>query len=198
VHPADSVDNPDILNWRSRVLWITAAAVSFHLAYLFPPCAFLIALYLFSLWRLSDQQTRLHAMNTGWILAFLIYAPHLAFFWTIFGPAATALWLVLGFWLGLFLALVRFARERWGKLAAIILSPFLWTGLEYFRSELYSLRFSWLNVGYAFSWTESLSLLAWLGVYGIGLILMACAAGLSLLSRRRHSSSDSPLSPDWL
>ncbi len=29
------------------------------------------------------------------------------------------------------------------------LIPIIWTGLEYFRSELYYLKFSWLNIGYA-------------------------------------------------
>ena len=124
-------------------------------------------------------------MNTGWILSLLVYAPHLAFFWRIFGPAAVALWLVLGLWLGFFLSLVRFCRERLGKVVSVLLAPWLWMGLEYFRSELYYLRFSWLNVGYAFSWTNVLPTFAWLGVYGIGLILMAGAAGLSLLPRRQ-------------
>src|SRR3954469_9422719 len=105
-------DSSKLLSTRSRVIWALVAAGSFHLAYLFRPCAFLIAVYLFALWQLSWQRSRLQTMNTGWLLTFLIYAPHLAFFWKIFGPAAVALWLVLGFWLGLFLSLVRFCRER--------------------------------------------------------------------------------------
>jgi apolipoprotein N-acyltransferase len=183
--PVTAVDPAELLDKRGRVLWLLVAAASFHLAYLFPPCAFLIAVYLFALWQLTWQRTRLQTMNTGWVLTFLVYAPHLAFFWTIFGAAAIALWLVLGFWLGLFLSLVRFARERWGKRAAVILAPLLWMGLEYFRSELYYLRFSWLDAGYVFSWTNSISAFAWPGVYGIGFLLMAGAAGLSLLPHRR-------------
>src|SRR5258705_9497764 len=156
---------PELLSWRGRLIWGSVAAASFHLAYLFPPFASLIGVYLFALWQLSRQGTRLQAMNTGWVLAFLVYAPHISFFWTIFGPAAIALWLVLGFWLGLFLALVRFARERLGNTAAIILAPVLWTATEFFRSELYYLRFSWLNAGYAFAWTDGLPAFAWIGVY---------------------------------
>src|SRR2546423_13680675 len=111
---------PELLTWRGRILWLLVAAISFHLAYLFPPCAFLIAVYCFALWKLSWQRTRFQAMNTGWALAFLVYAPHLAFFWRIFGPAAIGLWLLLGFWVGLFVALVRLAREKWGHVAAIL------------------------------------------------------------------------------
>src|SRR5437899_1337104 len=175
----------ELPSWPGRILWLLVAPISFHLAYLFPPCAFLIGIYCFALWKLSWQRTRFQAMNTGWVLAFLIYAPHLAFFWRIFGPAAIGLWLLLGFWLGLFLALVRFAREKWGIVAAVCLAPLLWTGFEYFRSELYYLRFSWLNVGCAFSWSNGLPHTAWLGVYGIGFVLMAAASAISLLSARR-------------
>lgn len=175
----------DILSWRGRVGWMLVAAACFHVAYGFPPCAFLIAGYLFALFQLTRARNRLQAMNTGWLLAFLIYAPHLAFFWTIFGAAAIGLWLVLGFWLGLFLALVRFARHKLGEIPAALLAPLLWTGLEYFRSELYYLRFSWLNAGYAFAWSPGLPTFAGLGVYGIGMALMAGAAGIAQLPRRR-------------
>src|SRR6266480_1691686 len=118
---------PKLLTWRTHILWLLVAAVSFHLAYLFPPGAFLIGAYCFALWRLSWQRTRFQAMNTGWALAFLVYAPHLAFFWRIFGAAAIGLWLLLGFWLGLFLALLRFTREKWGNVSSILLAPLLWT-----------------------------------------------------------------------
>jgi len=176
---------PHLLTWRGRIFWLLVGAIGFHVAYLFPACAFLIAVYCFALWKLSWQRSRFQAMNTGWALAFLVYAPHLAFFWRIFGAAAIGLWLLLGFWLGLFLALVRFAREKWGNVVAVLLAPLLWTGLEYFRSELYYFRFSWLNVGYAFSWSSGLPMFAWLGVYGIGFVLMAAAASISRLPARR-------------
>ena len=75
----------------------------------------------------------------------------------------------------------RSRRNRWG---AAIAAPFLWTGLEYFRSEVYYLRFSWLNVGYAFSDSPQASLVFGLGVYGIGFALMAAAALVSALPGR--------------
>src|SRR5689334_4092587 len=116
------------LSWPQRILWSLIAAAGFHLAYYFPPLAFCIGIYLFALWQLTRQPNRIQAMNTGWLLAFLVYAPHLSFFWTIFGPAAIALWLVLGFWLGLFLAMARLARAMWGPMAAVLLAPWLWLG----------------------------------------------------------------------
>ena len=51
----------------------------------------------------------------------------------------------------LFVALARLCLGRFGPKWGWLLIPFVWTGLEYFRSELYYLRFSWLNAGYAFA-----------------------------------------------
>jgi apolipoprotein N-acyltransferase len=92
------------------------------------------------------------------------------------------LWAVLAFWLGLFVALARLCRRQFGWLA-VILVPFVWTGLEYFRSELYFLRFSWLNIGYVFSASPQVFAATRLGTYGIALVLMLLVAMLALLPR---------------
>src|SRR5439155_14621448 len=108
-------------------------------------------------------------------------APQLTCFWTIFGPTAIVLWLILAFWIGLFVALTRLCLVRFGPIRGALFIPFLWTGLEYFRSELYYLRFSWLNVGYALSDTLLRPMLHWTGMYGTGFLAMAAAVGVSLL-----------------
>jgi apolipoprotein N-acyltransferase len=61
-----------------------------------------------------------------------------------------------------------------------LLVPFLWCGLEYFRSELYYLRFSWLSPGFAFSAAPWAVPLSSVGAYGLSFLLMciACAAVL--------------------
>ena len=97
-----------------------------------------------------------------------------------FGAAALALWLVLAFWVGLFGVLARFSSfgTRW----AVVVIPVLWTGLEYFRSEVYYLRFSWLNAGYAFSNHVQTVPFKLLGVYGLGFLLMLLAATVNYLA----------------
>src|SRR6202000_2111038 len=90
-------------------------------------------------------------------------------------------------WTGIFVLLGHLTQRRFGNTLGILLLPFLWTGLEYFRSELYYLRFSWLNPGFVFS-----SNLAWLpinflGVYGVGFALM-CAVSICWLLPRRHQA----------
>ena len=61
-----------------------------------------------------------------------------------------------------------------------MLIPFVWTGLEYFRSELYYLRFSWLNVGYAFAGAPWQGALKLAGTYGVGFVLMRRRLGRRL------------------
>ncbi len=176
---------PRTLTFKEGSLWAALAVASFQLAYAFSACAFLMALHLFCLLQLSRVRTSRAAMRLGMGIGPLIYGPKLLFFWTVFGPTAIALWLVLAFWLGLFLVLMRSCRERFGERWAAAAAPVLWTGLEYFRGELYYLRFSWLNAGYAFAWSPALPMLKFLGMYGVGFVLMALAAGVSVPRRQQ-------------
>lgn len=59
-------------------------------------------------------------------------------------------------------------------------APFIWTGLEYFRSELYCLKFSWLNIGYAFANFQVFPFHI-LGMYGVGFLVAAIAASFLVL-----------------
>ena len=171
--------NNDLSRWAT--LWFALAAIlSFHLAYSIEHCQILIAVFLYCLFRLADVPASRRAFYIGMGIGLAVYAPQLSFFWTIFQAAAIPLWLILSFWLGLFLLLGRVCRTRFGLVVWACVAPFVWTGLEYFRSELYYLRFSWLNAGYMFSDLGSLPYLACYGVYGIGFMLMALAAILGI------------------
>src|SRR5436190_1728785 len=171
------------LSWKQALPPAIGAVAAFHLAYAVPRFGFLVVLYLYFLFQLAALPTPRKAFYFGLVIGYGVYAPHLAFFWKIFGWPAMALWTVLAFWLGVFLALARLYRRRFGRLA-VVLVPCLWTGLEYFRSELYYLRFSWLNVGYAFADAPHIFTATHLGMYGLALVLMTLAAALSLLPQR--------------
>jgi apolipoprotein N-acyltransferase len=171
------------LSWRRALLLGFGAVAAFHLAYTFPPLAFLIVVFLFFLFELAALSGTRQAFYFGLAVGMVVYAPHLAFFWSIFGWSAIALWAVVAFWLGLFVALARLSRLNFGRLS-VVLVPFVWTGLEYFRSELYYLRFSWLNVGYVFADSPQIFTMTQFGMYGVGLLLMALAAALSLLHKK--------------
>jgi apolipoprotein N-acyltransferase len=162
--------------WMKSLLWLAFAVACFHLAYAsiqFSAAGLLIFGYAFGLVRLTDQPTVRRAFYFGLATGFLCYAPQLFFFWHIFGPAAIALWTVLAFWIGLFAAMVCGSIRRWGKVKAAWLIPIVWTGIEYFRSELYYLKFSWLNVGYALPVP-----LNGVGMYGLGFLIFAIVLGI--------------------
>lgn len=184
--PSPSTPPFQPLSVPAMVGWGTAAMAAFHAAYeIFPPA---ILVFLICIFQLSRTETRPRATYAGWILGLCIYGPQLAFFYTIFGSAAVALWLVLATWLSVYLVLQRFALMKLGMTYGALAAPLIWTGVEYFRSELYYLRFSWVNIGYAMSPFPEAALLPWLGVYGTGFALMAFAATLPFFRGRTRWS----------
>ncbi|MEY2407569.1 MAG: apolipoprotein N-acyltransferase [Verrucomicrobiota bacterium] len=182
-----------VLTFKEGWLWTMLAVASFQVACSFSACAFVFAFHLFCILQLSRVRTNRGAMRLGMGIGPLIYGPKLLFFWTVFGPTAIALWLVLAFWLGLFLVMMRSCRERFGERWAAVAAPILWTGLEYFRSELYYLRFSWLNAGYAFAWSPILPVVKFLGMYGLGFVLMTLASIASGLTARGRRGEEAGL-----
>jgi apolipoprotein N-acyltransferase len=146
----------------------------FHFAYTslkFPAAGLLIFGYALGLVQLANQPTVRRAFYFGLVMAYLSYAPQLFFMWSIFGPFAMVLWLVLAFWVGLFAAIVCGSARHWGKVKTAWLIPIIWTGIEYFRSELYYLKFSWLNIGYAMP----MDFIALFGIYGVGFLVFTVA-----------------------
>ena len=165
------------------LLWVIVAAAAFHAAYAFPNASFLIVLYLFALLQLARAPTWRKAAYSGLAVGLLI-AVRLAFFWRIFGGGAAALWWIYGFWIGLFVALARLVLNRCRSYWGWFLVSFLWVGLEYFRSELYYLRFSWLNPGLAFAGALWQVPLKHVGMYGVGFLSAMIAAGAAFFWSR--------------
>ena len=170
-------------------LWLALAVACFHAAYTsihHPAAGLLIFGYAFGLVKLTDQPNVRRAFYFGLSTGFLCYAPQLFFFFRIFNVAAIVLWLVLAFWVGLFAAIVCGSAQRWGKVKTAWLIPIIWMGIEYFRSELYFLKFSWMNVGYISSVGSYL-----FGMYGFGFFVFAIVVGLFYASWTRISRSES-------
>ena len=167
--------------WFDSLMLLALAVGCFHLAYTpsnLPATGLFILGYAFGLVKLTDQPSVRRAFYFGLATGFLCAAPQLYFFWTIFSVAAIVLWLVFAFWIGLFTAISCGCIRRWGKPKAMWLIPFIWTGLEYFRSELYYLKFSWLNIGYVFPHYAITPYLSF-GMYGVGFLIFSLAAALS-------------------
>ena len=163
------------LSIPSLLLCVVGATATFHLAYAKPALSFLIFLYPALVLQVVRARTARQSFYFGLAAGLLTVGPQLNCFWVIFGPGAIALWLILAFWIAAFTGLAHACLRRHGVSWAALLIPFIWTGLEYFRSELYYLRFSWLNVGYALPAPNAPFMFRTFGMYGAGFLTMALA-----------------------
>jgi len=166
------------LSWPTALIFIAGAVLCFHAAYLpsnFAPLHLAIFGYVICLTQLSRLKTTRQSFYAGLVTGLLCVAPELTCFWKIFGPAAIALWTILALWIAAFTGMTHATLRRFGPVRTAILVPFLWMGLEYFRSELYYLKFSWMNVGYSLSDWQVLPLHVF-GAYGIGFLAAIFAA----------------------
>jgi len=177
---ADGLEQSD-LNPKSQIIYMAIAAAAFHAAFADAILSPLILVYLGCLIELTRARSQRLAFYSGLSLGLLVFAPKLRFFYTIFGVAAVPLWLVLAFWHALFVWLGQRARSLLSRRVALVMIPIFWTGLEYFRSELYLLKFSWLSPAYAFGPNLALP---FFGAFGLTLILLWIVAGVSQLPRR--------------
>lgn len=170
--------------WLRQLLWAGVAAGSFHLSYASPALAGTVVVYLFALLQVSRGSTWRRAFYPGLAVGLVVAAGRLDFFYHIFSFGAVGLWLVFAFWVALFVLAGHLTLKRlkspwcWGAL------PILWVGLEYFRSELYYLRFAWLSPGFAFAESPANWLFRYPGVYGIGLLAAALACLAAAMQRK--------------
>lgn len=185
-HQTASVNSQIPLSGRRGMLWVVIAAVAFHLAYAFPALSFLIALYLAGLIQLAQAGSPRRALHLGMFAGLAVMAPQLNFFWTIFGPLAIGLWMILAFWLALFVWLTHLSQKHLGRGCTMLLMPIFWTGLEYFRSEAYYLRFSWISPAYSFALADNQKLIEWCGAYGSGCAIVAI---IGLIAAFPHGSA---------
>jgi apolipoprotein N-acyltransferase len=177
------------LRVREAVFWTLVAAAAFHFAYFSATTTLLIVLYPFALLQLASAESWRKAFYAGLMVGLIIAVGRLDFFWRIFSAGSVALWIVYAFWIGLFAVVARLCLKQLSPQLAFGLLPFIWCGLEYFRSELYYLRFSWLTPGLAFGCNSTIVPLGRLGTYGIGFLLMAIVSGAAQQWRTSRSGA---------
>jgi apolipoprotein N-acyltransferase len=172
--------------WGRTLLWALGSAACFQIAHLAPYGGFALVGFFIGLLNLSRLNNARHGFRWGVGLGWMVYTPHLLFFWHVFVPEGAgglattagvvgvfALWMVLPVWLGVFLCLASWLRRWTGPRWWAWLIPVVWTGVEYGRGELYPLKFSWLSAGYAFADAPWMVATGILGMYGVGFVLMA-------------------------
>jgi apolipoprotein N-acyltransferase len=148
-----------------HITYFALAAISFQLSYLGATIFFPI--YFFALWQLTKIKSIPNAFLTGMSLSFCLYIYHLQFFISIFNQFAYSLFCILGFWLAIFIAISCWLRKCYSEKSLVTLIPILYFSLEFIRSELYPLKFSWLIPGLAFADSSFFAALGIFGVFGI-------------------------------
>lgn len=87
---------------------------------------------------------------------------------------------ILSVYLALFSVSVWLAASKIGLRRSFPLIPFFWTGIEFFRSESYSLKFSWLSLGYSQSpYLTLIQICDMIGVYGLTFLIVTVNALLA-------------------
>jgi apolipoprotein N-acyltransferase len=114
------------------------------------------------------------ALNIGFLWGLIFYLASFHWFHNIFGIQGLILIAIISIFPAIFACLVAYIREKHGVFHAAVWAPVFWTGIEYFRSELWPLKFTWMALGY--SQHEYLRMIQFadiLGVYGITFYLIS-------------------------
>ena len=122
------------------------------------------------------------AFYLGFCHGMLVYGYLLSWFWLIFRHGAVGLFALLAVFTGLFALLFRSAAGR--VKSPWLLAPVagvIWTAVEFYRCELFVLRFAWLTPGMALgaNW-----LTPWVGVYGVSLLVVLGSVLLAVRATR--------------
>jgi apolipoprotein N-acyltransferase len=184
ISPPLSVKTTFVLPHLPLPFLIVVAALFYNAALWFQPGAvWLTAASATALCAMVRAKTARRAFYGGIAAALAIYVPHLWFLTTIFDLIAIPLWLSIALWPGLFCGTLHVLHRKWGVAPALAAAPLLWMGLEYYRSEVWLLKFSWLTPGFALP-AESMGwLYQSLGTYGSGALLVLAGAAFVLLKK---------------
>ncbi|MEW6607655.1 MAG: nitrilase-related carbon-nitrogen hydrolase [bacterium] len=113
------------------------------------------------------------AFYLGFLVGMVWFGGTLHWLYGVFGVASISLIAILSFFIGLFGAGHSFFIRRYNPILTIGITSILWIAIEFFRSECWTLKFSWMTLGY--SQTQHLLLLqlvSILGVYGISFLIV--------------------------
>ncbi len=187
----DSTTNPARLKATGAALITAGAVASFHLAFMVPALCWLVLAYLGCLFTLRRLATARQAFYVGLVIGLGVFVPQMGFLWTIFRAAAIPLWLILALFHAAFLLLLNRVEFRLGTKWAVVLAPVLWCGIEYFRSEVWWLRFAWFTPAGCLPLWISQANLFWFGCYGTGLLLAFAGGQLAVAG----SNSDPSMRP---
>jgi apolipoprotein N-acyltransferase len=185
------------IEWAARVV-LPALLSAALLSACFPPIevSFLAWIALAPLLiSIAHGATGPQARAMGFLHGLALAAWNLSWLASVFGPTGAGLWILFALFHAILFGALAEARDRWGIGMALALSVPLALGIDFFRGELWPLRFGWLMPGYALAgsdvWIQAADLG---GVYGLSAALVGCAAVLA----RATLASGIPARARWV
>jgi apolipoprotein N-acyltransferase len=114
------------------------------------------------------------APSLGLVLGAILCYGTLHWIFNIFGITALPLIAILSLFFFLYAFILKFIISRWRhRFALPISAPILWVAIEYFRSEGWWLKFSWLSLGYSqHNFLPILQFASIFGQYGISFVIV--------------------------
>lgn len=116
----------------------------------------------------------------GIIAGVVFYSVSLSFLIGVFDYVGFIFANLLSVYIAVFSVSVWLSASKIGLRRSFILIPFFWTGIEFFRSESYQLKFSWLSLGYSQSpYLPLIQVCDIIGVYGLTFLIVTVNALLA-------------------
>lgn len=167
----------------NRILLLMASAVAY--AFAFPPYGWwpLALLSMGLLVGVLHTASPVYGLIASFWWGLLAFGTGLSWIYEIFGAFSILLWCMLAVFPAMFGGLVCMAQQR-GIITGWRLAFFIalaWTGTEFVRCELMPLKFPWMNLGLAI---EPWPFVSWVGVYGLGFLIVLALAGLIFSAAR--------------
>lgn len=152
----------------ASALMLISAFPPFHSGFL---AYFALAPLLFVLFKEISPR---NALNIGFLWGFIFYLGTFHWFHIIFGVQGLILIAIISLFPAIFACLTAYTRKKLGIFHAAVWAPVFWTGIEYFRSELWPLKFSWMAMGYSqHQYLRVIQFADIFGVYGISFYLVS-------------------------
>lgn len=154
----------------------------------FPPYGYwpLMIVSLALLFRATQNLSSRPAFYSGLLYGVVGFGISLRWFFEIFSIAALVLYLILAFFVGLFCVLKQSqsAHQINPKYQPLLLAT-IWSGIEFYRCELFFLQFPWITPGTSIGVTWLTSVL---GVYGCTFLVVLAAIYSTDFKNRKTSA----------
>jgi apolipoprotein N-acyltransferase len=181
--PITASSVPDSAADKRSSRFARAAIGGVLLALSFPPygLSLLMPIGITSLLISLERATIRQAFFCGAACGVVYFGGTLFWLFNLFGAAAITLIAIAASFVILFAVVYAWLIKRLPGAPAWLIAGITWVAIEYFRSELFTLNFGWMGLGYGTAGTILCAILApIIGSYGISFVIILIGAALAL------------------